>query len=232
VNPLRGVAAFALGALLAVVGASCGSSTTKSDPRGLLQAARAAVNSSSSLHFTLTSTNVSTKGTAITGGRGDLARPDQIEGSFSVTVSGFIADVMVASKGGVFEALLPFQRHFEITKPSAYGLTDPGQLMNQDTGLTRLLALAQGPRVTKSERLSGELLDAVAFSVPGSDIPALPDAKPAVPVELVAAIDPKSHELRQIQLTGPFTSATSNSTYLLTLTNYDEHVNITLPPTS
>jgi lipoprotein LprG len=192
----------------------------------------AKVNSSSSLHFTLTSANVSTNGTAITGGRGDLARPDQIEGSFSVTVSGFIANVMVASKGGVFEALLPFQRRYQITKPSAYGLTDPSQLMNQETGVAKLLAVAQGARVTRPERLVGELLDTVAFSVPGSDIPVLPDAKPAVPVELVAAINPKTYELRQIQLTGPLTSPTSNCTYVLTLTNYDEHVNITLPPTS
>ena len=66
--------------------------------------------------------------------------------------------------------------------------------------------------------------------MPGSAIPVLPDANPAQPVTLVAAINPKTHETRQISLTGPFTSTTSNSTFVVTLTNYGETVTITLPP--
>jgi hypothetical protein len=68
--------------------------------------------------------------------------------------------------------------------------------------------------------------------VPGTDIPVLPDAAPSRPVSLTAAIDPKTFEMRVITLSGPLTSATSNSTFVLTITNYDEHVTITLPPTS
>ena len=47
---------------------------------------------------------------------------------------------------------------------------------------------------------------------------------------MVSAINPKNFQLRQISLTGSFTSATSNSTYVVTLTNYGEAVTITLPP--
>ena len=67
--------------------------------------------------------------------------------------------------------------------------------------------------------------------VPGSAIPVLPDAKPSETVAMVAAINPESHETRQISLTGPFTSKTADSTYVVVLTAYNEPVNITLPPT-
>jgi hypothetical protein len=59
----------------------------------------------------------------------------------------------------------------------------------------------------------------------------LPDVNPSQPVTLVAAIDPKSRQVRQITLTGPFLSATSDSTFVVTLTKYDEAVTVTLPPT-
>ena len=79
------------------------------------------------------------------------------------------------------------------------------------------------------ERLSGELLDSVDATVAGTDIPVLPDAAPKRPVELVALVNPVDDQLRQVRLTGPFISAQSDSTYVLTLTAYDEHLDITLP---
>jgi hypothetical protein len=50
-------------------------------------------------------------------------------------------------------------------------------------------------------------------------------------VTLTAAINPSNHQLRQVTLVGPFTS-NSDSTYVLTLTNYDEKVDIALPSES
>ena len=76
----------------------------------------------------------------------------------------------------------------------------------------------------------GSCPDGISATVPGSSIPVLPDADPSAPVTMVAAIDPKTDQIRQIVLTGPFTSASSNSTYVVTLTNYSEAVTITLPP--
>jgi len=51
-------------------------------------------------------------------------------------------------------------------------------------------------------------------------------------VDGTAAINPSNHQLRQITLLGPLTSKSSNSTFSLTLTNYNEPVTITLPPAS
>ncbi len=217
---------------VALTMSACGTSATKADPTTLLGNAKTTADASSSVHFTLSSSNTATSGTNITAGEGDLARPDQMQGSFTVTLHGFGADVKVVSKGGVFEALLPFTTHYVVTNPANYGLKNPAELLNPSNGLTSLLAVAHNPQGTKRVRLQGELLDTVTFQVPGAAIPVLPDAKPSEPVTVVAAINPKNFELRQVTLVGPFTSATSNSTYVVTLTNYDENVTITLPPTS
>ena len=65
-----------------------------------------------SLHFTLTSENVTGNGTNLSAGQGDLVRPDSLQGSFTVNIQGFNAEVKVVSKGGVFEAELPFQSKY------------------------------------------------------------------------------------------------------------------------
>jgi lipoprotein LprG len=236
ISGLGAAGARVWGAVLSVAIAftitACGGSGPKVDPTTLLTMAKAKLDASSSVHFTLSSQNTSTSGTTITGGEGDLARPDEMQGTFTVTLHGFSADIKVVSKGGVFEALLPFTTHYVVTNPANYGLTNPAELLNRSNGLTSLLGLAHNPQSTKPVRLNGELLDTVTYQVPGSAVPVLPDAKPSVPVTLVVAINPKNFELRQVSLTGPFTSATSNSTYVVTLTNYDENVTITLSPTS
>jgi len=216
-----------------VVAGGCGGTTsgTKVDAQTLLAEAKATVDASRSAHFVLTSHGFSGGAISITGGEGDLARPDEIEGSFTVALSGFTVDIKVVSEGGVFEVLLPFQVKYRRTNPANYGLDDPAQLLDPVHGLSRLLIVGTGARLTGQERIAGELLDEVTATVPGASIPVLPDANPSAPVTLVAAIDPKSHEVRQMTLTGPFLSATNESTFVVTLTNYGEAVHISLPPT-
>jgi hypothetical protein len=153
-----------------------------------------------------------------------------MQGSFTVAIDGFGARVKVVAKNGVFEALLPFQSKYKVTNPSAYSLQNPAQLLDPVHGLSNLLIVGKDPRLSGKERIDGELLDEVTTTVPGASIPVLPDNNPSRPVNLLAAIDPQSHQVRQMILTGPFTSATSNSTFDVTLTNYDEAVTITLPP--
>jgi lipoprotein LprG len=221
-----------VGGLVAALTAGCGgSSTSKANPEALLQQAKTTLNATSSAHFLLTSQNVSGSGTNLTGGEGDLARPAQLQGKFSVTVDGIGANVKVVSKGGVFAAQLPFQSHYTRVDPATFGLTDPSALLDPAHGLSNLLTAGTDPHYTGQERYHGELLDEITSTVPGSAVPVLPNAQPSETVTLVAAINPKNHETREISLTGPFTSKTSDSTYVVVLTAYNEPVNITLPPT-
>jgi lipoprotein LprG len=226
------VAGALLGLLVAGISAACTSSAPNVPAETLLHEAKATADSASSVHFVLTSSNVDTSGTAILSGEGDLVRPDSIQGTFDVSVAGFTAKIGVVSANGVFAAQTPFSTHYVKTDPSTFGLTNPAQLLDPNKGLTSLLSLAQNPKKLPTVRVNGELLEPVTFTVPGRAIPVLPDAAPSQPVTLVVSINPKTFEMRQIALTGPLTTARYNSTYILTLTNYNEHVNITLPPTS
>jgi lipoprotein LprG len=227
-------AALAVGLALALVPLACGGSSSppKGNPETLLQQAKATLDSATSVHFKLSTSNVSSGGTNLTGGEGDLVRPDAMQGSFTVTVSGFSANVKVVTKGGVFMAQLPFSNSYKVTNPSSFGLENPAKLMDPNTGVTNLLTEAQNPKFTGQVRVGGELLDTIAYTVPGSAMIVLPDADPSKPVDVVAAINPSNHQLRQIALTGPLTSSSSNSTFTLTLTNYNEPVTITLPSSS
>lgn len=222
---LAAAAALALGA--------CGStSPSKLSAGELLAKAERTVNATNSLHFVLTSSNVSSAGTNLVGGSGDLVRPDSLQGSFKVTISGFTATVKVAAVGAVFEAELPLSKTFTKTNPADFGLENPASLLSPTTGLISLLTLGSGATVEGQERVDGELLDTVSYQIPGKDVPVLPDENPSKPVDMTVAIDPSSFQLRSVTLVGPLTSATSNTTYVVTLSDYGEHVTITLPPTS
>jgi lipoprotein LprG len=224
--------ALAVSSLGLLVLAACGGSSGggKVDPQALLRQSKTTIDATPALHFTLTSKDVGTSGTNITGGSGDVVRPDQLVASFTVTVDRLGASIEVASKGGVFEAKLPFANSFSKTDPASFGFTNPAQMLDPTKGLSSLLIEGSGVHLAGRLRLSGELLDQVIFTVPGSKVPILPNANPSQPVTVTAAINPKNHQLRQITLVGPFTGST-NSSFVVTLTRYGEHVTITLPAT-
>ena len=229
--------AKALWSALAAVSAAaalgaCGTSSPTVSAQTLLQKAKATADAAQSVHFKLSSKNVAMTSTNLVGGEGDLVRPDSLQGAFTVAINGFTANVSVASVNGVFEAKLPFSAHYQKADPASFGLTDPAQLFDPQKGLTNLLAQAQGAKLGPTVRSDGELLDTVDFTVPGTSIPVLPDANPAQPVNLTAAIDPSTYELRTVTLVGPLTTDKYNSTFILDLTNYNEHVTVTLPAAS
>jgi hypothetical protein len=228
----KAIVAIAACALALVVTACGGSSAPRVNPQVLLQRAEAVVDATPALHFSLTTSGVSGSGIDLTGGSGDLVRPDSLRGSFTVTENGFSVKVSVVSTGGVFEALLPFSTRYQKTNPSAFGLANPAQLLDPAGGLATILSDARSPRTTGQQRLDGQLVDTVTFDLPGAVIPVLPDANPSRAVGVAADIDPKTYQLRQVILTGFFTNAASESTYVVTLTDYGEHVTVTLPPAS
>jgi hypothetical protein len=222
---------------LAVGAAACSSSGgsaggSLSAPQ-LLAKSKAALDQSSAVHFELTSKGVSGSGLELTGGSGDIVRnPSSIQGSFEVTTSGVQVSIKVAAVGSTFEAQLPFTSGYTKTDPAKFGLTNPADLLNTQNGLSSLLAEAQNPALGPQQRINGEVLDEVSFTVPGKSVPVIPDSAPSQPVQLTVGINPSNYQLRTVTLVGPFTSSTSNSTFTVTLTRYNEQVTVTLPPAS
>lgn len=224
----RGTSAAVLLLGLAAAATACGSSGS-ANPHTLLTKANQKVDSTDALHFAITSQNVHGGGTIITGGEGDIARPDQLKGTFQVSLNGSFVSVKIIAGSGKFFAEAPFQNAYQPTDPSTFGVGNPATLIDPNTGLSSLLVNIQNPKSAGQTRINGELLDKVTGTVPGTKIPtALPDAEPSEPVDVTALIDPSTREVRQFVLTGPFTS-TANSTYTVTLTNYGEPVHIELP---
>lgn len=225
--------AGALGAAcvaLALACSACGAATPSVPAAQLLAEAKVALNATNSVHFLITSTD-SGGGSVITGGEGDLVRPSGLVGTFDVSLVAALPPVAVKveAQGPKFYVELPFTSTYVETTPAKYDIANPAQFLSRTDGLSKILGVAMGAQVTGTTRLSGELLDEVSATVAGADIPVISDLAPAKPVAMVADVDPASHQLRQVTLTGPFVKASADATYVVTLTNYGESVSVTLP---
>lgn len=226
------VVAIALVAVLVSAVSACGSSGSLSpaQAKSLLTQGKATIDNSQAFHFTLTTAGIPQgSGTTIVGGGGDLARPDKLVGSFTVSVGGLQAAVKVAAGGGKFYAQLPFQKTYTATDPSSFGVANPAQLISPSGGLSSILSDTNQTASGGQTRINGEVLDVVSGSVPGTDITVLPDKDPARPVAVKALINPSNHQVRQVTLTGPIETTAPSASFTVTLTNYGEHVDLVIP---
>lgn len=214
----------------AVVALLAGCGNPPPDPAQLLRDGKQSVDSAPSLHFTLTSENVTGSGPLITGGNGEAKRPNSFAGTLSVIADGFTVSVDVVSVGGVFYARTPLTTGFETTDPSAYGFGDPGKLLDPSSGLSSLLAVCANPAGAGSDRLNGEQLDEVSCSIPGRAVAALlTSADPSKPVQATVGVTSSGHQLRRVVMVGPFFDKAKQSTFTVVLDNYGTTVSITPP---
>jgi lipoprotein LprG len=222
-------ASLGLAVVSAVALAACGAPPPS--PSALLAQAKQVIDSASAAHFQLTSTGVRAGGNTITGGAGDIKRPNSFDGTLNVTVGGFSVSVQVISTGGTFYLKDPLSGTFSITNPAAYGFGDPSQLLDPQHGLSSLLLLCTSTGLGDDDRYNGEQLHEVTCMLPGHAVAALlTSADPSKSVSATFGIDPSSNQTRRVVLTGPFFNATANSTLTLIVDNYGENVTITPPP--
>jgi lipoprotein LprG len=216
-------------ALTAAVGAgACGS--PPADPTALLHQAKMLVDAAHSVHFQLTSSGAQGSGPVITGGSGDLVRPDSFRGLLNVTLSGFAVDVNVVSTGGSFLVKLPTDTSYLSANPADYGFADPAQLLDPQHGVSGLLLLCQSTTLSSDDRYNGEELHEVGCMLPGNAVATLlTSADPSQSVAATFGVT-TTNELRKVVLNGPFYSASKHSTFTLVIDKYGEHVSITAPP--
>jgi hypothetical protein len=210
---------------------ACG--TPSFNATSLLKTSKSVLDNSSSFHFTLTSSNVTGSGAQLTGGSGDMKRPDEMSGVLQVSIFGLALNVPVVSLGGVFSVKLPTGSGFTTANPADYGFADPAKLIDPNTGLSSLLLKCQSPQIESDDRYNGEALHEIGCSLPGSAVAAvLTSADASKSVAATFGIDVSTDQLRRVVLTGPFISANTQTTYTLVLTNYGENVSVTPPPAS
>lgn len=214
--------------------AACGGSSPQrpSDPRQELRQAKQVIDGSSAVHFELSSSGTVPSTTPeVTGGSGDAVRPSQFQGLFKVLESGLTLDVNVVSVNHTFWAKLVITGWQQVN-PSNYGFADPGTFLDPNHGLSNLLVTTKTASYAASDRLpgTGEQLDEIDATLPGPEVAALlTSADPNADVHAVFGIDPSTHQMRRVVLTGPFWAKGVNSTYTVIATNYGENVQITPP---
>jgi lipoprotein LprG len=223
----RVLAAFATPTIFTVLLAACGA---PADAGALLRQAKASIDSTRTLHFHLSSSNVQGSGPLITGGEGDAQRPAGFAGTLDVGVAGLAVGLQVVSVDGTFYVKLPTASAFSVADPSKYGFGDPGKLLDPASGLSSLLLQCRAASVAGTDRYNGEELDEVSCRLPGTRVASLlASADPSQAVSATFGIDPDNHQVRRVVLTGPFFSKTAKSTFTVVLDDYGENVTVTPP---
>jgi lipoprotein LprG len=214
-------------AVVAVAIAGCSSkSAAAHDPAATVKQAKATLDAALTVRVQLTS-----KGTPATlrSAKGEIKRPDGFVGTLGASLSGLSVNVPAVSLGGHFYAKLPLSPSYTAIDPSELGFNDPAKLLDPNTGLSTLLTAATDLQTGASVRVGGEVADTVTGQLAATQVTKLLPLHGTAPVQATFEIVAKSHQPRQIVLTGNFASATSSTTYTLTLDNYGASVTITLP---
>jgi hypothetical protein len=227
------MAALALTALVTVTGCSGGSDAGQAGPTAQLTAARTALDGTKSLHFTLTSADVPAGGTRLMAGEGLVARPNAFQGKLAVQLNDNKVTIDLVSVGGKVYAKLPFSDAFQVTDPASFGLSDPANLIDATTGISRMFGELTGVTAKGEQRIGNDVVTEIDGSLPGSLVDdLLTSADPAKPVQAKLFITTSTHQLRRVVLTGPFFEKTQDSTFNLLLDQYGTPVTITAPATS
>ena len=224
--------AIALTLTVLVAPAACSDDDTAQEPPAeLLARAKSALDATASVHFRLSSTDVPGGGSRLIGGEGVAARPPAFQGKLDVLISGGKVSIEVISIGGQVYAKLPFAAGFQKTDPETLGLSDPALLIDQRTGLSRLVANLRNARRVGEARIDDEVVVQIDGDVDGQIVKeTLTSADPAQPVKVKAYVVKDSGQLRRAVLTGPFFVKGKDSTYTLVLDRYGEKVSISAPP--
>ena len=225
-------AALALAVLLAPALAACSSEPEESATE-LLERARTTLDDAPTAHFVLDSDGEPGATATLLGGEGDILRPDSFAGALRVSALGSEVEVEVVSVAGTVYAKLPFGTGFTVVDPAQFGVGDPGALLDADTGISQLLTGAQDAELGEERRVDGEVVREVTASLPGDLVEqVLASQDPSSAVQARLSIATESGQLRRVELTGPFFSATEDATYTLELSDFGADVEITAPPTS
>jgi lipoprotein LprG len=192
--------------------------------------AKGALDATSGLHFTLSSQGTPSKGTVLVGGTGEVARPNGFKGTLKVQQSGFLVSVDVISLNGRVLLRPPLSTKYAETDPHEYGFSDPGKLLDPQSGISRLLAELTSVKSAGHDRFNGEKLTEVDVTVPGTAVAdVLTSADKTQPVHGKLGITESTHVLRRAVLTGPFIDKAVQTTFTIVLDDYGAHPTISVP---
>jgi lipoprotein LprG len=230
---LRGVAVVgiaALGLVGGLVGCSSdgGAPPKEGTPAQQLATARANLEKSPAVTFTLDATGLPSKAIGVSAAKGTgMFSPPSFKGTLNATIAGVSGTVeVIAVEQDVFMKF--FTPGYNKIDPATYGAPNPAQLFNKETGITSLIGKTTSPAKGDKVRDGSEVLESFTGKVPGdavADLFVIGDRSGTFDVTYGVT---SGTELRTVLLKGPF-YAGSTSTYSLRLKSLAEPVAINRP---
>ncbi len=213
-------AAAALFLTLAACGAS---STTKTSPLSATQLIQQASNNfaqDSALHFTLTASNIAPGPFAVTKAQGDVVRPDKLQ------IHGIVEPTQGVT-AGIGIIFVGQQQYISIGDTGTYqttsGLPNLLNIFSSSQGIGAILSQLQSPSTPTADSVNG--VD--CWKITGTVSSAL-----LAPITGNPPTSPTNVQIHQVTLNGIAANGDTSSTVrTFDLSNYNETVTITAPPT-
>jgi len=216
--------------LLALAGCSSGGDkTAEQSPAQQLATARANLEKSPAVDFTLESTGLPGKAVGVSAAKGTgVFTPPSFQGTLNASVRGITGTVqVVAVEQDVYMKF--FTPSFVKIDPAKYGAPNPAQLFDTSTGVTSLITKTQDLAKGSTVRDGADVLNTFTGKLPGdavADLLVTGDRSGTFDVTYGVTRDDK--QLRSVVIKGPF-YAGATSTYTLHLTSLAKAVAITRP---
>lgn len=227
---LKGIAVAAIAALTLVGCSSGGEAPAKEGtPAEQLAAARANLEKSPAVTFTLDATGLPSKAVGVSAAKGTgLFTPPSFKGTLNATIAGVTGtvDVIAVEQDTYMKFFTPGYNKID---PETYGAPNPAQLFNKETGITSLIAKTESLAKADEVRDGSDVLSSFTGKVPGAavaDLFVIGDRSGTF--DVTYGVTQTGKELRTVLLKGPF-YAGSTSTYSLRLKSLAQPVAITRP---
>ena len=222
----------AVGLVAALLVGCSGTATpdaTEAPPAEQLATARANLEKSPAVTFTLASTGLPSKAIGVSGAKGTgLFRPPSFQGTLNATVSGVTGTVdVIAVEQDVFMKF--FTPTYNKIDPADYGAPNPAQLFNTETGITALIGKTEKVAAGGTKREGSDVLQTFTGTVPGAavaDLLVIGDRDGTF--DETYGVTTTGKELRSVVLSGPFYPGPT-ATYTLGLKSLAQPVAITRP---
>jgi lipoprotein LprG len=227
---LKGFAIAGIAALTLVGCSSGGEAPAKEGtPTEQLAAARANLEKSPAVTFTLDATGLPSKAIGVSAAKGTgLFTPPSFQGTLNATIAGVTGTVeVIAVEQDTYMKF--FTPGYNKIDPATYGAPNPAQLFNKETGITSLIGKTESLAKGEQVRDGSEVLTSFTGKVAGAavaDLFVIGDR--AATFDVTYGVTQSSKELRTVLLKGPF-YAGSTSTYSLRLKSLAQPVAITRP---
>lgn len=158
--------------------------------------------------------------------------PPAFDGTVTARISGVQAEVPVVALDGELHVQLPYTSSFATVTPESLGVIDPAILFSADRGVTTLLGTTEDAEYGEQTRDGADILRQVTGTLPGGPVLDIlgvgaSDAAFDATFGLVESED-EPWQVRTVTLAGPF-YPDGDSTYVLTLDQYGEPVDIEAP---